>query len=687
LGAIEHSRFITRRLGWSGKMRRSFLQIQPHELLIKFSNSGTGLAPKVQPLRKRKIYYQFIGAGQFHSHPNRSEVEPSTPESTQQGIPGSMNSISQVFKHTQIFKRRENEPEAVAIAVDLNLDSHEGMSRNNQVNSLEHRQVQLEVQSENQHMTGTDELVMIEGANASRMLEKLTPPLNQNGNQPAPPRNQSGTQPPPNQTGNQPPPPLENENGELPPPLDGTPLPNVWIYAGEAYDLTEFIKKHPGGEFFIGRTKNRDITTIVNIFHRNPERVKKVLQKYALGRQARPEDVHPKCNAPDFLFCNGFNSWRDTPKYNFQNKEQLLNQIRTRLNAPEMRKKVDQMDTLFDAVTFILIVAYVLVQVLRLSFVQYMPMAIFVPLMVILRISLSGVGHYLIHRPQIRFNKVLANIFDINYVPMAFVVADGHSLLHHPFTQSDVDIKKNVFTAMLELPRYYRVPVHTIHKVGHVLTGMFARTIEVCILAVKCGMEDMYGSWQRGLPHFVGTFGMRILLAGELILFCLHGDLLAWFVQFAITLWISTFMIVASHDFEEEESVADRDENQDWAILQIKNSYDLTMVGNKYIDCFLSAGLSPHRVHHVLPYQKSGFANIISEAIVREEAEKFGIAWLEPKNFFLDRLPILTRHYLLSPSRMAQDNDFGLLKEHFHPKALMTTIDYVLKGFAGIGSI
>ncbi|MHC5826033.1 MAG: fatty acid desaturase family protein, partial [Nostoc sp.] len=157
--------------------------------------------------------------------------------------------------------------------------------------------------------------------------------------------------------------------------------------------------------------------------------------------------------------------------------------------------------------------------------------------------------------------------------------------------------------------------------------------------------------------------------------------------QFILSLWISTFMIVASHDFEETKKDDSIKETGDWAVFQIQNSYDLTMIGNKYVDCFLSAGLSPHRVHHVLPYQKSGFANIISEDIVREEAEKYNVVWLQPKNFFIDRLPILLKHYLLSPSRMAQENKFGILQEHLHPQQLLTSIQYIFKGFAGIGSI
>lgn len=467
------------------------------------------------------------------------------------------------------------------------------------------------------------------------------------------------------------------------PPEPPKGMPNVWIYDGEAYDLSDFINKHPGGEFFIGRMKNRDITTLVNIFHPNPEKAKKRLKKYALGRPARPEDMHPKYAAPPFLFREGFDGWRDTPKHNFY-QGQLLDRIKTRLNQPAMKAKVAQMDFLFDVVSITLFVAYILVQVLRLSFAQYMPLYAFVPLMAMLRISLSGTGHYLIHRPQVGFNKFLAHVFDINYVPMAFVVTDGHTLMHHPFTQSDVDIKQNVFTAMLELPRFYRLPIHTVHKLGHVATGMFVRLVEICFLGFRFGVKDMYGSWQRGLPHYIGTIAMRILLVSELIVFAMHGDFIAWFAQFVLTLWISTLMIVASHDFEEEHSEADL---QDWAVFQIKNSYDLSMIGNKYIDCFLSAGLSPHRVHHVLPYQRSAFANIISEDIVREEAEAFDLEWLPPKNFFVDRLPILANTYLFSPSRMAHENNLGLFKEHLHPKALVTSVSYVFKGFVGIGSI
>jgi len=132
----------------------------------------------------------------------------------------------------------------------------------------------------------------------------------------------------------------------------------------------------------------------------------------------------------------------------------------------------------------------------------------------------------------------------------------------------------------------------------------------------------------------------------------------AWLVQFFITLWFNTFLVVASHDFEEsatEQELAAIPEplREDWAAQQIGLSYDLSVVGNLYIDLFLSAVLSPHRVHHVLPWQGSGFANLASEASVREACEEAGIAWERPRNLIFGRFPVVIEHYLLCPAKAA----------------------------------
>ncbi|WP_280339982.1 fatty acid desaturase [Nocardia neocaledoniensis] len=482
--------------------------------------------------------------------------------------------------------------------------------------------------------------------------------------------------------------PDEQERELPPPPGPGgrPPVNNVWVYNGRAYDLSEWISKHPGGEFFIGRTKNRDITSIIGSYHRDPERIARMIERYSLDRAATPEDIHPKNNAPDFLFKEGFNSWDDTPKYAFDDKNDLLHKIKARIKEPELAARLKRMDRAFDIVVAFLIFAYFAVQGLRLWDTSWMPLPVFVIAMVLLRSSLAGFGHYAIHRAQKGLNKYAVNAFDMNYVALSFVTADGHALLHHPHTQSEVDIKKNVFTMMMQVPRLYRVPVHTVHKFGHLLTGMIIRLLDVCRLTRKVGIKDMYGTWRGALPHFIGSFGVRFLLVAEFIAFAVAGDFWAWALQFVITLWISTFMVVASHDFEVPTEEL-HTETEDWAVNQLEQAYDLTVVGNKYVDCFLSAGLSSHRVHHVLPFQRSGFANIATEDVVREESAKFGVEWLPAKSFFGDRFPKLCRTYLLAPSREAEENRWGLVREHCAPTALKTCVTYTVQGFTGIGTV
>lgn len=480
----------------------------------------------------------------------------------------------------------------------------------------------------------------------------------------------------------------ERDPGPRPGPPPGGPpvLSDVWVYNGRAYDLSDWIDKHPGGAFMIGRTKNRDITAIIASYHKDPRVVERILErKYALDRDATPRDIHPKHNAPPFLFKEDFNSWRDTPKYRFDDNEDLMHRVKARLGEPALAARIKRMDRLFNVVVGVLAIAYLAVQGVRLAEPRWMPLWAFVIAMVLLRSSLVGYGHYALHRAQRGWNRVFSNTFDLNYIALALVVADGHTLLHHPYTQSDVDIKRNVFTLMMRLPRLYRVPVHTVHKFGHLLTGMAVRIADVWNMTRKVGVEQGYGSWRNALPHFLGSSGIRLLLLTEMVVFLAAGDFWAWALQFVATVWVSTFMVVASHEFEDEQEpeVA----GQDWGVDQVEHANDLMVIGNRYVDCFLSAGLSSHRVHHVLPFQRSGFANIVTEDVLREESASFGVEWLPAKSFLTDRLPKLCRTYLLSPSRQAREQNWGFLREHLSPTAFKESVHYVAGGFAGIGSV
>ena len=66
---------------------------------------------------------------------------------------------------------------------------------------------------------------------------------------------------------------------------------------------------------------------------------------------------------------------------------------------------------------------------------------------------------------------------------------------------------------------------------------------------------------------------------------------------------------------------------------------------------------------------------------------RFGVEWLPAKSFLTDRLPKLSRTYLLSRSRQAEEQDWGFLREHLSPAAFKTSVSYVVGGFVGLGSV
>jgi Fatty acid desaturase len=234
--------------------------------------------------------------------------------------------------------------------------------------------------------------------------------------------------------------------------------------------------------------------------------------------------------------------------------------------------------------------------------------------------------------------------------------SDGHVLLHHPYLGSGADVKKTFFDSMLRLHPALRVPGYTLHKLGICLTGLAFRAREISRFErPKESRGDPAALPDGGRADF---WAIRVWILVEFAVCLATGYIVAWLVQFFVSLWFNTFLVVASHDFEESataEELAKIPEplRDDWAANQICLSYDLSVVGNRWIDLWLSAGLSPHRVHHVLPWQGSGFANLAVEDTVREVCAEVGIAWERPRSLIFERFPVVIKHYLLCPARPA----------------------------------
>lgn len=185
---------------------------------------------------------------------------------------------------------------------------------------------------------------------------------------------------------------------------------------------------------------------------------------------------------------------------------------------------------------------------------------------------------------------------------------------------------------------------------------------------------------------------VRLYIVAEMFWAIYCGAFLTWCLQFFFTVWLNMFQIVASHDFElEHENQEYR--NLDWGIFQIQNALDTYITGIQHVDIFLSAGLSCHRTHHVLPYQRSGFANIVSQEAVEETCKEFGVKWEPRRNLLLDRVLPLMGHYLLAPAQIPAEPSpillgggpgwAGFVREHLQPRVMLKITWNVLMGFTG----
>ncbi len=210
------------------------------------------------------------------------------------------------------------------------------------------------------------------------------------------------------------------------------------------------------------------------------------------------------------------------------------------------------------------------------------------------RTGLAAIGHYHNHRKKDGITDWGDPLFDMQYVGASIIAFDGHSLIHHSQTNSPADVKRTVFTGLTELPRIWRIPAESVKRFGHLFSGTVIRWI-----AIPWVDNENFG---RPFLKQVGIAILRSYLFLEFAFCWYTGHLTLWFCQYLVAMWVNLFMIVSSHDFEEgSDTKADISAGQDWAVFQISNSIDMAVVGNQYIDCFLTAGLGCHRVHHLLP--------------------------------------------------------------------------------------
>jgi len=76
--------------------------------------------------------------------------------------------------------------------------------------------------------------------------------------------------------------------------MDGpTPVEdeNLWTVHGRKFDLTDFIKRHPGGPHSINLGRGRDATHLVDAYHPHSDKVWEVIMKYEVPASKKAHDA------------------------------------------------------------------------------------------------------------------------------------------------------------------------------------------------------------------------------------------------------------------------------------------------------------------------------------------------------------------------------------------------------------
>jgi len=434
---------------------------------------------------------------------------------------------------------------------------------------------------------------------------------------------------------------------------------------------------HPGGAYFIRISEGRDCTVMVNTYHKDPELLKLVLKKYEIteGHANYTTSVHKTLGpVPPFLFPPGFDANTDMPKIKFSPTD-LQPTVKQKIKDLRMKPYLKLLDSLFYFIGVLLMIAH-----MSLLFVVYkalLPSWLLVLLYNLSRTCIAAIGHYAIHS---KLGNKFTSFFDFSYIGISFAAVDGH-ILHHTHTRFGADVKITFFNSPMTLPRLYRFPIHTIHRFGLFLTGLIIRGVKLPVVVEK---KLTFG----GILH--NFLLAKAWLYIEFVVCVLTGNFWMWFAQFTLTLWWNMFLIVSSHSLEPDYTKLE-DAPEDWGVFQVEHSYDLTITGNDYVDSFLTAGLSPHRAHHLLPFQKSPFANIAVQDLVREEWEKRGHEWKKPYSYFR-LLPSIIRREISAPPININNPAAGkyassFIEEHFSLGALSTCVEHVLLGFIGEGAV
>jgi fatty acid desaturase len=360
-------------------------------------------------------------------------------------------------------------------------------------------------------------------------------------------------------------------------------MKNYWWYRGEAYDLTQFIKKHPGGSMYLNLTQGKDITHLFETYHVLKDKVK-VMKYLKSMKVAHMSGQGARVSMPNYPVPDPIGDlfYRDVIQ---------MARIVTDNNY--------KIPTSYILVYFISGIIYAFLFKLWLQGIWWSPF----PLAMICWIFSVGTSHDASHF-AISNNPIINRICMWTAVPFIYnpvLWIYQHTISHHPFTNHpDYDwdmrisyplVRYSISSKWLSIMKkswiaqLYIFFVATLYlSIGRVLERLITRKklradfdlwipflLSVLTLLSPWFMDNRPGFWLK-LIHAILPF-----------------------VLISIVFIIVTSATHMHYDCQNSALT----ESETWSTKMVSTSWDY-MVDSKWCN-FLTGGLNCQSLHHLLP--------------------------------------------------------------------------------------
>ncbi|KAM9941304.1 hypothetical protein ACTFIT_007840 [Dictyostelium discoideum] len=375
----------------------------------------------------------------------------------------------------------------------------------------------------------------------------------------------------------------------------------IWISIdGLVYDITKFIKHHPGGEQVLILAAGRDVTNLFESYHPMTDLPSKMLKQYEIGQVSTME----------------FPKYVEKSKFYSTLKERVREHFKKSNKDPKFA---------FGIIARLIFVYWFLITsyyVSHYAFIENFYLNCLLAIVYSLSNSLFSLHmmhdacHSAIsHNPKVW--KWLGATYDLFIGASFFYWCNQHVIGHHVYTNirnADPDIGDSEVDFRIVTPYQNK---YWIYKYQHIyapfLYGLYSIKYRLCDYSVFTE-----GSIGRVRTANASNFEIISFIIGKLVFIVFrfiiplqyHSlvNLLTYFfiAEFFFGLYLS-FGFQVSHSADNLKIVAtsvnENDEptnvDEDWAIHQIKTTQDYGI--NSYMCLFFSGGVNLQVVHHLFP--------------------------------------------------------------------------------------